>query len=49
MKYSKDKYNKSCSWDRLIFPCYRLGIDWKGPAKQQAKHKSGERSGIKDI
>lgn len=37
MKYSMDKYSKSCTWDRLILPRYRLGIDWQGPAKQQAK------------
>ena len=49
MKYSKDKYNKSCTWDRLILPWYRLEIDWQSPAKQQAKHKSGEHSGSKDV
>lgn len=33
MKYSKDKYNKSCTWHRPVFPRYRLGLAWQGPTK----------------
>ena len=49
MKFSKNKHIKSCTWDRLILPWYWLVIDWQGPAKQQAKHKSGEHSGRKYV
>lgn len=49
MTYSKDKFHKSCPWDRLVFLWYELGIDWQSPAEQRDRPKSGEHCSTMDV